>query len=166
MKKLKILLVLTALLLSKGLIAEHSDTSINCLIFVNDKVLLPRECQNFILTSTGSMQNNKIDTISLLFNIGTLSLKVSDYALIKKNNDAKLMFDYFYTNKEKCCIKKGIELNSCLIIFDNHKYIIMRIYDMELRKNKRRFSDNLHQGVIFSYETEGAARILSEDKKF
>lgn len=155
---LKLSFLLLLLSISKKAICNNYDTTINCLIFFNDKILYPQDCKNFLAISKNSL--SKSDTISLTFNIGTLSLKKDDLLLLKQNNNADISFEYFYDLKETGQKRKKLSLLKCFIIFENHKYIIVRIFDMELKKNKRKYFKTKEGSLIFSYETPGASQIL------
>lgn len=143
---------------SKKAICNNSDTTINCLIFFNDKILYPQDCMNFLAISKNSLSQS--DTISLTYNIGTLSLKKNDFLLLRQNNNADISFEYFYDLKETGQKRKKLNLLKCFIIFENHKYIIVRIFDMELRKNKRKYFKPKEGSLVFSYETPGASQML------
>ncbi len=159
--RLRVIMLFLSLTFVKGIFANSTDTTINCLIFFNDKILYPRECQNFILSDNISNNSILVDSVSLTFNIGTITFNASDYKKMYPGVNSKVRFEYFYTSKENCCLKKIIELEKIQFLFEKHKYLIIRIYDMELKKYKRKFHNPFQKKVLFSFETETTGQVIS-----
>ena len=159
-KHILLFVIIFSLLFTKKSFATNRDTTINCLIFLNDQVLYPRDCQYFNFFSQSD--SDKIE-IKLNYNIGIIKLKIVDYDLLESNQDARLKFDFFYRDAKNCCIQKTISLQKIAPLFyGNHQYIIIRIYDMALPQNKKKYANFTKQDFIYSYETEGISTVLVE----